>query len=132
MLEHRAWPRHARATGEKCSSMLEHGRGMLERREECSSMIEDGRGMLHRWPRHDRVMAESCSSDGGKCSRHARAMAERWPTEKCWGALEQWPRHSSIDGREMLEAQSSDGREIPGRDGREIVEARSINGRVTA
>ena len=90
------WPRHARATGKKCSSMLEHGRGMLERREECSSMIEDGRGMIEWWPSHARAT-------GGKCSRQARAMAERWPTEKCWGALEQWPRRRARNARGTLE-----------------------------
>ena len=61
MLEHRAWPRLARATGEKCSSMLEHGRGMLEH----------DRG----WPRHAPSLAEACSSDGKEMLEHARA----WP-----------------------------------------------------
>ena len=96
------WPRHARAMAEACSSdgkeMLEHARAWPRNARATGVMLEHARG----WPRHAPSLAEACSSDG-RCTLdrwHDRAM-----TESC-----------SSDGREMLEARSSDGRDMADRE----------------
>ena len=88
---------------------------MLERRE------GNARGKLERWPRDGRPRNAGARSSNGrgtarstgeKCSRHGRAMAETWPTEKCWGALEQWPRRRARNARGTLERWPRNAREM--------------------